>query len=170
MGVACRADLGTRKLGRGFPSQLQLPTLIYLYLKFALRPRSRGQRQHLWFHRFHPASIPSERAREGDLATSLLLPHRARVTGSEKFLIDLARSLWAWLAGWQWVGYGLWNMGWKSSEIKLRAFRCFTYTSPLYVRLPCFTVPVALSACKRLRRAAIGCMSYSGLFSVNPFS
>ena len=126
MGVACRADLGTRKLGRGFPSQLQLPTLIYLYFKFAIRPYSCGQRQHLWFH---PASIPSERAREGDLATSLLLlPHRARVTGSEKFLIDLARSLWAWLAGWQWVGYGLWNsnMGWKSSEIQLRALRCFT--------------------------------------------
>ena len=166
MGVACRADLGTRKLGRGFPSQLQLPTLIYLYLKFALRPRSCGQRQHLVSPGQH-----TKRAREGDLATSLLLlPHRARVTGSEKFLIDLARSLWAWLAGWQCVGYGLWNMGWKSSEIKLRAFRCFTYTSPLYVRLPCFTVPVALSACKRLRRAAIGCMSYSGLFSVNPFS
>ena len=110
MGVACRADLGTRKLGRGFPSQLQLPTLIYLYFKFVIRPYSCGQRQHLWFHRFHPASIPSERAREGDLATSLLLlPHRARVTGSEKFLIDLARSLALGVAGRLAVGR-LWTM------------------------------------------------------------
>ena len=126
MGVACRADLGTRKLGRGFPSQLQLPTLIYLYLKFALRPRSCGQRQHLWFHRFHPASTPSELGRatlRRRYCSRIVHASPARRNSS---LTSLARSLWAWLAGWQWVGYGLWNMGWKSSEIQLRALRCFT--------------------------------------------
>lgn len=135
MGVACRAaDLGTRKLGRGFPSQLQLPTLIYLYLKFALRPRSCCQRQHLWFHRFHPASIPSERRRatlrRRYCCSRIVHASPARRNSS---LTSLARSLALGVAGRLAVGR-LWTMEY-GMEIERNSITRITliYTSSLYV-------------------------------------